>query len=229
MVNVGELLKKLRNDEITIDEILNYFQTGEFNDVDRYDIREIIDKILPELVNDNERKILLNFLKDSPSIPPIRIIREFENEDNILEYMDLLTDEQKIKIGINNLKKDSSKKSIIEEIERKGAEDKKSKLLFLKASLSRKGFKEYFFRDDEIKHKSIGIDPDITYGVELETLGKASMDLLDVGEANGTTEDDKGQKRGFLLKRRKKWTFMDNCSRWKFNKWSRNRSCFSNT
>ena len=90
-------------------------------------------------------------------------------------------------------------------------------------------FKEYFLHEDEIVYENIGIDSEITYGVELETLGEASMDLLEVGESNGFTIDDKGQERGFLLKRRKKWTFMDNCSRWKFNKWSRNRSCFSNT
>lgn len=222
MIDVDEILDKLKNKELTPKDILNKIQNGEFNDISSYDLRDIADEIVPLLNTDDERISLLDFLKDFHGIPLVRIIRELENEDKILEYIDLISDRQKADIAIKNLKKESNRIKVIEKI------GNKNDSLLIKTSLSREGFKKYFFSENDVTYTSIGLDSDITFGVEMETIGDSSSNILNIGKTNGIEIDDKKLERGHIIMRRR-WKIMDNCSRWKFSKWRRCRSSFSYT
>lgn len=198
MVDVDKILDNIESGEITVEDIVAKLKKGELNNISLGEMREIISEINQQIKNDGERIVLIEALKDFYYISPITIIKGLENEDNIIKYLDLLTGKQKVDIAINNLKEDSKKIKLLEQLE--GTEIGKSKGVLIKASLSREGYKKYFLPEDENRSTEIGIDPNITYGIEIESIGRASMDLLDVGDSNGIVVDDKDQQRGIILR-----------------------------
>lgn len=198
MVDVDEFLDNIYSGELTVEEILAKFENGELNGISLSDMRDIIYKIMPQIKTDEQRMVLIESIKDSYEDFTVIIIRELENEENIIKYLDLLTGKQKVDIAINNLKEDSKKIKLLEQLE--GTEIGKSKGVLIKASLSREGYKKYFLPEDENRSTEIGIDPNITYGIEIESIGRASIDLIDVGDSNGIVIDDKGQERGKILR-----------------------------
>jgi len=81
---------------------------------------------------------------------------------------------------------------------------KSTKVLKLKLSLSREGFKKVFLREDNKKYNKIGLDKDITIGIEMESLGSNSEIILEAGKKNGIIiHEEKGIECGTILKRRK--------------------------
>lgn len=97
-----------------------------------------------------------------------------------------------------------SEESKVEAIGTLSADKQKSpKILQLKLALSREGFKKIFLREEEKKYNKIGLDKNITIGIEMETLGKNSEKILEAGEKNGITiHKEKQTKCGKIVKRR---------------------------
>ena len=78
------------------------------------------------------------------------------------------------------------------------------KALLLKILLSREEFKKYFFKEEDVRYSEIGLDKDITIGIEIESIGKKSEKILEAGESNGTIiHQDKDMICGKILKRRR--------------------------
>lgn len=180
-----DILKGLKEGTIKPSDIIELIKTKQLN---RLEIEEII----------------LSFEKDEDKIPmlkyvfaPIKVIRTFNSEENILKALgELKSDEQKLKVAsrfINN------EENILKAIEM--FEDKNN-AFFIKLMLSREAFKTHFLGEENKKYKEIGLDKDITAGMEIETIGENSEKILEVGEKNGTIiHKEKGLECGRILKR----------------------------
>ena len=130
---------------------------------------------------------------------PIRIIKTLETEENIVKSLRELSDETKLKVVLGYIKNDLNKIKAIEEF------DDKDKALPIKITLSRESFKKFFTGQEENKYQKIGLDPRLTIGIEIESIGSNSSNILYGSEKNGTREHPTKEevKCGMLLKRRK--------------------------
>lgn len=184
-------------------DILLKLQNGELHLSDR-EIQEIA-----LTFEDDEDKIgMLRY-----TFAPIKIIRTFRTEENIVKALgELKRDQDKIKVASRFIKNDKNRLKAIETIE------DKDKAFPIKISLSREGFRKFFLREQEIRYTEIGLDKNITFGLEIESLGKESDKILEVGKANETKMDPtKDIECGTLLSRenedgKKSWTSMPDAS-----------------
>lgn len=168
-------------DKLEFQDILEGLRDGKFEP--SYIIELLETNQLDYLYSDEIEKLALSFERDEDKIAmlkytfmPIRIIKTLKNEESIIEAIEKLSDD----------------------------EQKSMKVFKLKMSLSRKGFKKFFLREEDIKYYKIGLDKDITLGVELETLGSNSEKILETGEKNGTIiHKEKEIECGKIVRRRK--------------------------
>ena len=196
------------------------------------DIIELIEtKQLNHLYEDEIEEIILSFEKDEDKIPmlkhvfaPIRIIRTFNSEENILKALgELKSDEEKLKVASRFINDEENRLKAIEMFE------DKNKAFFIKLMLSREAFKTHFLGEENKKYEKIGLDKDITAGIEIETIGKNSEKILEAGEKNGTIiHKEKGLECGRILKRgnEQSWITMRDGS---LIIGERSRTSFSNT
>ena len=107
---------------------------------------------------------------------PIKVINSLNSEEYKVEAIGKLSDEKQ----------------------------KSAKVLQLKLALSREGLKKIFLREENKKYQKIGLDKDITFGIEMETLGTNSENILEAGEKNGKIiHKEKEIECGRIIKRRK--------------------------
>jgi len=181
------------------------------------EINKNLENLSPEVIISNLEKfelsyseieeLALSFEKDEDKIAilkytfaPIKIIRTLKSEDSVLQAIrELENDHLKTMVALRFLKEDKNRLKAIKEIK------DTDKALFIKILLSREGFKKYFLREDnKKKYNKIGLNKDITIGLEIETIGKNSEKILEAGENNGIiTHKDKDFQCGKIVKRRK--------------------------
>lgn len=191
-------------DKLEFEDILAGLSEGKFEP--SYIIKLLDDNQLNHLDSDEIEEIALSFDRDEDKIStlkhvyaPIKIIKTLKTEDSVVKAIGELTnDEQKARVASRFLKDDKNKLMAIEEIK------DNAKALPVKILLSREGFKKNFLREENRKYHKIGLDKDMTIGVEIETLGKNSEKILEAGEKNGTIiHKEKEIECGKILKRRK--------------------------
>lgn len=165
--------EKLKN--LTPKEIISKIESGEL----RLGYRDI-DEIALGFEKDEDKIAILKH-----TLGKIKIIRTLKNEESILKALkELKSDEEKVK-ATKFIKDESNKIKAIETLE------DKSKAFDIKVSLSREGFKKFFLKDVEQTYDKIGIDKDITFGLEIESIGEKSEDILTIGKNNGIKIDPK--------------------------------------
>lgn len=191
-------------DKLEFEDILAGLKEGKFKP--SYIIELLETNKLDHLYDDEIEKISLNFEKDEDKIAmlkytytPIKIIRTLKSEESIVKALgELKEDEEKLRITLRFIKSESNRLKAIEKFE------DKSKALPIKISLSREGFKKYFFIEEDKKYNEIGLDGNITIGIEIETLGSNSEKILEIGENNGKIiHVCKKIECGTIVKRRK--------------------------
>ena len=191
-------------DKLEIKDILIEIEEGKIDS--NYIIELLKTNQLNHLYADEIEKIALSFEKDEDKIAmlkytfsPIKIIRTLETEDSIVKALgELKSDEEKVKVSSRFIQNDSNRLKAIEIFE------DKDKAFPIKISLSRDGFKKYFLREEDKKYNRIGLDKDITIGIEIESIGKNSEKILEVGEKNGKIiHKEKEIECGKIVKRRK--------------------------
>lgn len=204
-------------DRLEFEDILKSLSEGKLKP--NYIIELLETKQLNHLYHDELEQIALSFDSDDDKIAilkytfePIRIIRTLKSEESILKALgELETDKEKISVTTRFIKNESNRLKAIETFE------DKNKAFPIKISLSREGFKKYFLREKDKQYHKIGLDKDITIGIEIESIGRNSEKILEVGESNGKTiHKEKKMECGKIVKRRKwrKWYVMDNYARW---------------
>ena len=154
-------------------DILMKLESGELYLSDR----EIQDVALT-FENDEDKIAILKY-----TVTPIKIIRSLKSEESILKALEGLSDEEKARVAARFIKEESNKIKAIE------AFKDKDKAFPIKISLSREGFRKYFLREEEIQYQEIGLDKNITFGLEIESLGKESEKILETAKANETIMD----------------------------------------
>lgn len=185
-----DILKGLREGKFKPSYIINLLETNQLN----------------HLYDDEIEEISLSFEKDEDKIAmlkytqiPIKIIRTLKSEESMVKALgELKRDKEKLRVTLKFIKNETNRLKAIETF------DDKSKAFLIKLSLSREGFKKNFFREKDKKYHKIGLDKDITIGIEIESLGRNSEEILEVGENNGKTiHKDKKIECGKIVKRRK--------------------------
>lgn len=191
-------------DKLEFQDILAGLREGKFKP--SYIINLLETNQLNHLYYDEIEEISLSFEKDEDKIAmlkynfaPIKIIRTLKSEESIVKALgELKTDEEKIRVATRFIKNESNRLKAIETFE------DKNKAFPIKISLSREGFKKYFLREKDKQYHKIGLDKDITIGIEIESLGRNSEKILEVGENNGKTiHKEKEIECGKIVKRRK--------------------------
>jgi len=168
-------------DKLEFQNILEGLREGKYEP--SYIIELMENNKLNHLYSDEIEEIVLSFEKDEDkismlkhTIAPIKIIKTLKSEDSIIEAIGKLSEKVQ----------------------------KSTKVLNLKLSLSREGFRKVFFREEDKKYDIIGLDKDITIGMELETLGANSESILESGEKNGKIiHKEKEIECGKIVKRRR--------------------------
>lgn len=191
-------------DRLEFEDILKSLSEGKLKP--NYIIELLETKQLNHLYHDELEQIALSFDSDDDKIAilkytfePIRIIRTLKSEESILKALgELETDKEKISVTTRFIKNESNRLKAIETFE------DKNKAFPIKISLSREGFKKYFLREKDKQYHKIGLDKDITIGIEIESIGRNSEKILEVGESNGKTiHKEKKMECGKIVKRRK--------------------------
>lgn len=191
-------------DKLEFQDILAGLREGKFKP--NYIINLLETNQLNRLYNDEITELSLSFEKDEDkiamlkySLTPIRIIRTLKSEESIVKALgELKTDEEKIRVTTRFIKNESNREKAIETFE------DKNKAFPIKISLSREEFKKYFLREGDKQYHKIGLDKDITFGIEIESIGENSEKILEVGENNGKTiHKEKEIECGKIVKRRK--------------------------
>lgn len=191
-------------DRLEFEDILKGLSEGKLKP--NYIIELLETKQLNHLYHDELEQIALSFDSDDDKIAilkytfaPIRIIRTLKSEESILKALgELETDKEKISVTTRFIKNESNRLKAIETFE------DKNKAFPIKISLSREGFKKYFLREKDKQYHKIGLDKDITIGIEIESIGRNSEKILEVGESNGKTiHKEKKMECGKIVKRRK--------------------------
>lgn len=191
-------------DRLEFEDILKSLSEGKLKP--NYIIELLETKQLNHLYHDELEQIALSFDSDDDKIAilkytfePIRIIRTLKSEESILKALgELETDKEKISVTTRFIKNESNRLKAIETFE------DKNKAFPIKISLSREGFKKYFLREKDKQYHKIGLDKDITIGIEIESIGINSEKILEVGESNGKTiHKEKKMECGKIVKRRK--------------------------
>jgi len=204
-------------DKLEFQDILEGLKEGKIEP--SYIIELLETNQLNYLYSDEIEEIALSFEKDEDKIAmlkhvftPIKIIRTLKNEESIVKALrELKRDEDKVKVASRFIKNESNRLKAIETFE------DKDKAFPIKISLSRDGFKKYFLGEEDKKYSEIGLDKDITIGIEIESLGKNSEKILEAGGNNGKIiHKEKQVECGKIVKRRKwrKWCVMDNNEWW---------------
>ena len=191
-------------DSLNIEEIVDGINNGSlsFSDIEEQ-VKKThpmdIDKIIDMLAKEEDK---IPFIKEA--MRQSKIIRFLESDELKVEAIkELRTDEDKLKAITKFLKTDSSKMKAIKELN-----DPK---LIKKAGivLSREDAKEFFLKKEKIKYSEIGLDKKITLGMEIESEGQDSKQIIEIGKNNGVIINEKmsgsmdvNMECGTTLKRR---------------------------
>lgn len=190
-------------DNLKFEDILTGLREGEFEP--SYIIDLLKNNQLNYLYDDEIVEIGMSFERDEDKIALVKylfsprgIIETLKSEESIVKAIaELDDDEQKVKIALRYLTNDKNRIEAIKTI------TNEEEALPIKLSLSREAFKSAFLREEDQQYHEFGLDENITIGIEIESLGKKSGEILATGKKNGTIEDkQKGMESGKLVMRR---------------------------
>jgi len=149
-----EIIESLKTGKISSEEVLQMFENGKPN----FHSIEMSELILA-FNNDEDKIKALKYIRT-----PIKIIRTLTTEESKLEALKYLpSDTLKLKVITKYIKRDDIKLAAIEML------DKEESKLIAKMSLTKDEFSKFFFKGDKSKVYKIGLDPRITFGIEIET------------------------------------------------------------
>ena len=187
-LEIEDILEGLRNGNFKPSYIIELLENKQLNHLSYNEIEEIA----LTFDNDEDRIAILKYV-----FTPIKIIKTLKTEESIVKAIgELANDEDKVKSALRFLTNDENRLKAIKEIK------DEDKAFPIKILLSRDNFKTFFLNENK-KYSEIGLDKDITFGIEIESLGKNSQKIFEVGESNGKTiHKEKGLECGKIIKRR---------------------------
>lgn len=187
-LGIEDILKGLRDGNFKPGYIIELLENNQLNHLSYNEI----DEIASTFDNDEDKISILKHV-----FTPIKIIKTLKTEESIVKAIgELTSDEEKVKSALRFLINDENRLRAIKEIK------DEDKAFPIKILLSRDNFKTFFLNENQ-KYNKIGLDKDITFGIEIESLGKNSQKILEAGESNGKIiHKEKGLECGKIIKRR---------------------------
>ncbi len=170
-------------DSLSVNEIIEGLNSGTLKFAD-------IEDHIKQLSSNDIEDIAMNLQNDKDKIPflkytfrQLKIIRFFKEDVMVNALKEIKNEDLRFKAITTYLKSDEAK---IEGI--KTLSD--SKKMMARITLSREGAKQYFLPQQK-KYSEIGLDKSITLGMEIETEGENSHEIIEIGKRNGIKINEK--------------------------------------